>query len=393
MTKEKVIKYLAYAFIVSGLLLNVWTLGLFSSGGFVITTQLVIWAFDIGCILTGIILLKYRNKVNGKEILFSLIPLLIFLLLIEGSLRIYFSLKKDPTNEAQSFSDHFGWVTNPDQSFSTKIEGFDESKVTIGKNGFRRWGDVHSPKKKLMVIGDSYTLGLMVSDGDCYYDVLKKQMPGWEFFTYGCGGYGTLQEYMILDKFIDTIKPDAILFQFCSNDFVDNSFELESQSFTHNNHKVRPYYINGKIEYKYPSLQMEWLMKILEKSYLLKIMNINTDAIIAKKIGSIEEKLTPSNPLMVQSMKITNELLVKCKTRANGIPLFAFAVDKPQWVGNSFSELCKRNSIEFIAGVPEAIDSARSNGIVVDGMPHDAHWNGRGHKIAGDILGAEFINY
>jgi alkylation response protein AidB-like acyl-CoA dehydrogenase len=47
--------------------------------------------------------------------------------------------------------------------------------------------------------------------------------------VYGGHGYGTLQEYLVIDKYIDEIKPDLILLQVCSNDFTNN-LENEAKS-------------------------------------------------------------------------------------------------------------------------------------------------------------------
>ena len=63
----------------------------------------------------------------------------------------------------------------------------------------------------------------------------------------GTGGYGTVQQYLLLEKYFEIIKPSIILHQFCTNDFFDNSIEISRLSTSHNQYYRRPYYINGKI--------------------------------------------------------------------------------------------------------------------------------------------------
>ena len=53
-----------------------------------------------------------------------------------------------------------------------------------------------------------------------------------QVFSYGCGGYGSLQEYMILDKYFDIIDPDIIIIQTSSNDISDNYFSETSLNTT-----------------------------------------------------------------------------------------------------------------------------------------------------------------
>ena len=105
--------------------------------------------------------------------------------------------------------------------------------------GFRQFGDLDSKKMRLLVIGDSFTHATAVSD-DRTYHALLAQLLDVEVFAYGAGGYGTLQELMILDRYIDIIRPDVILWQYCANDFINNDNELERLSLVNNNGWVRP---------------------------------------------------------------------------------------------------------------------------------------------------------
>ena len=117
--------------------------------------------------------------------------------------------------------------------------------------GFRMFGDLRSTRPKVFVIGDSFTQAFQVSDEDTYYATLKDVL-GVEVFAYGAGGYGTLQEYMILDQYMDMIKPTLILWQFCTNDFINNDPALETASLINNNGWRRPYWVDGHIVYIIP---------------------------------------------------------------------------------------------------------------------------------------------
>jgi hypothetical protein len=102
-------------------------------------------------------------------------------------------------------------------------------------------GDVASDKPRVFVIGDSFTQAPEdASDGKTYYSDLKKL--GLEVFAYGGSGYGSLQEFMILDRYYNVVKPDLIVWQYSTNDVVNNSPELETASRVNNNGMVRPYF-------------------------------------------------------------------------------------------------------------------------------------------------------
>ena len=65
----------------------------------------------------------------------------------------------------------------------------------------------------------------------------------------GGGGYGTLQQYLLIKKYFDEIKPTIIIHQFCENDFENNTKQIEKNSILYSQYYFRPYLINDKIVY------------------------------------------------------------------------------------------------------------------------------------------------
>jgi hypothetical protein len=196
-------------------------------------------------------------------------------------------------------SQYLGWENKANYRFIKNLRGYGEIIYSTKEYGFRSFSDVNTRKKKIFVIGDSFTQACSVSDGWTYYDYLEKNNDNIEIFSYGGGGYGSLQEYMILDKYIDIIRPDLILWQFCPNDFINNDHELESASLKNNNHMIRPYYKEGRIEWLYPKQNYGWIYSVVQSSYLLRMLNIRLNILKAEKKGSIEDKLSP-NSLMLK---------------------------------------------------------------------------------------------
>ena len=77
------------------------------------------------------------------------------------------------------------------------------AKISQDGHGFRMFGNVSSGKPRVFVIGDSFTQATDVSDDKTYYAIVKRLLNV-EVFAYGGGGYGSLQECMILDKYIES---------------------------------------------------------------------------------------------------------------------------------------------------------------------------------------------
>ena len=119
-------------------------------------------------------------------------------------------------------------------------------------HGFKRWPKYNDGKPRVLIIGDSFTQMVQVSNGEEWYAYLERAFPDIAFYVFGGGGYGTLQEYMVMDDYFDEIRPDAIIWQFCRNDFHNNYYELDRKDYPYNNHFIRPYLENGNIVYRLP---------------------------------------------------------------------------------------------------------------------------------------------
>jgi len=326
------------------------------------------------------------GKMKKRHILFSVITFIMFLVLMEGGIRAFFWVKNKIDVRGRNFTEYLGWETAANISKKRVVKGYGEIIYSTQKYGFRRFGNTKTDKTKIFVIGDSFTDGHSVSDGKAYYDYLERHNDNIEIFAYGGGGYGSLQEFMLLDRYFDEIKPDLVLWQFCHNDFINNFHELESASLVNNNQMTRPYYKNGAIEWLFPRQYGGWLDKLVQASYLMRLFNVRFNILVAEKKESIEWRLSPAHPLFRKSAKTTSEIMGFVKERIGDIPMAAFSVDATKWVGSTFQDICDEHSIDFIHGLPAAIAEAKKSGVIVDGLPYDGHWNSAGHAIAGEMI-------
>jgi hypothetical protein len=206
-----------------------------------------------------------------------------------------------------------------------------------------------------------------------------------EIFVCGVGGYGSLQEYLLLDKYFSMIKPDIILWQFCSNDLVNNDIDLESASYVVNDRMVRPFLKDGKIIRMYPKRKYDFF-NLAQYSYLVRLVDIKVGTLMNKLYGSIEDKFDQNPQLLTPAIKITSDTMALVHQLAGKIPVVAFEVDHPSWIKDIYPEVCAQNGIYFIPGIPAAVERARLAGEVVNGYPYDDHWNKNGHAIAGKMI-------
>jgi len=330
-----------------------------------------------------------------KKAIFFIIPALMCFGILEGTLRFIYPTKNTIFHERRDYDKKYGWRTVANVSRKRSYEGLShETNYSTVKYGFRKFGNPETVNTKIFVIGDSQTLAKRISDGDTYYDVVKEK-TGAEIFAYGGRGYGTLQEYMILDDYVDEIKPDIILWQFSNNDFINNSFELESSSWKNNNHRTRPYYRNGQIEYKFP--HSSWLYRnILRHSYLIKLFYKKIVIRLAKNRGRIPlDDLSLQNPDFKKSIETTSKILRLVKKRAKETPIVAFKLHgrfKNRDIDKALVDILRELNIFYIHGLVDSLkEEAKKRNINYDDRPHDNHLNRNGNLIVGQIISEYLI--
>lgn len=86
------------------------------------------------------------------------------------------------------------------------------------------WGDgpAERGKRRILVLGDSFTEAVHVADGQTFTTRLEQLFPGIEVLNAGVGGYGTVQEYLYLLEEGLGYRPDLVLVMFYDNDLSDN---------------------------------------------------------------------------------------------------------------------------------------------------------------------------
>lgn len=265
----------------------------------------------------------------------------------------------------------------------------------FGWKGKRIFGDISTGKFKIFIIGDSFT-ATAVTDGPWdddekkYFNVIKQKLNA-EVFVYAGKGYGTTQEYLVLNKYYDEIKPDLIILQVCSNDFSDNSWELRAAGMVASeNFLPRPYWSAGSMEYRYPK-GSNVLIRELCYSRLFYRLFILQDALLPSKNILPGGKKGVGGQGMAgryfgKSTLVTNILIKKMKAKSKETPIVAFAVDDNNgFSSEQFRSIFAENNIEFIESVPKIIQDIQNKGVnltIKDGR----HWNAQGHAICGNIL-------
>lgn len=381
---------LGLVLIFTGIIFNPWILARF----FTVDREIsfpktaMIGLADIFFIFFGYLAIKCQSPLRTKELTRTLIVLLAVLVSLELGLRVYFATKNAISEKQKMFCEDLGWRNRPYFHSSQELPGYGRVDFSTTRDGFRCFGNPQTAKKKILLIGDSFTDASTVSDGKTYYDELRRRFGDVEIFAYGCGGYGSLQEYMILDRYVGVIAPDIVLWQFSENDFINNDLELESRSYVNNNEMKRPYYSNGRVQLVFPKKPGQ--LSLIEHSTLLRFLYV-TFTHVSHLRSTVEMNLNRQDPWFQRSFAITSRIMAMAKERAVGRSFLVFSSDQTGWSEASLKEICQKNGIGYIPGIAGQIARAKESGTKVDGSPFDEHWNETGHRIVGEVL-ADFLS-
>jgi hypothetical protein len=147
------------------------------------------------------------------------------LALAEVALRIAFrnslALVQDERSLMYRYDPVLGWFPVPGRS--NRFVGSRPITVVNNSQGFR--GPEYKPDNRpgLLFLGDSFVWGFDAEAGERFTDLLQARHPEWNVFNVGVSGYGTDQEFLLLQRYFDYFKPKVVFLVVSSEtDEADN---------------------------------------------------------------------------------------------------------------------------------------------------------------------------
>lgn len=130
---------------------------------------------------------------------------------------------------------------------------------------------------RIAVIGDSYVEAMQVNLEDTFFSQLASNLQNKgknvEVLSFGVGGFGTAQEYLLLRDYALKYSPDLVIVSFFSaNDIRNNSYALEKNSdmpYAHLNE-------NGTVEFDDFKISEDYLRKYNSPLRTLVFDNLHT---------------------------------------------------------------------------------------------------------------------
>jgi hypothetical protein len=146
--------------------------------------------------------------------------------LLIGELLVRFVAPQPSMRPRPQFSSDFGLIAYANRTIVNEIPG--QWRFTYSTNALGHRGPLiplsnRYPQPQVVVLGDSYSFGYGVNDGEEYPAQLRALLRGrMEVVNLGMGGWGLTQEIRRFYELGQLYQPAAVILQFTGNDPFDN---------------------------------------------------------------------------------------------------------------------------------------------------------------------------
>ena len=375
-----------------------------------------------------------------------LLGVLVPLLALEGALRVFGPFLPGNYDTGQYVARHptlghfhvpnfRGWIKAPHFTVHLAFNqlGFRDARRSYAK----------SPGTyRILALGDSYVEAAQVQADETVTSRLERALgerasQSVEVVNAGVFGYGTAQQYLLLDQEGENVAPDLILLFFCHcNDVPNNNYRLELPD-ADLGRALKPYFDMGEYDDELklipappPSrstsvrqLLREWSMlyNVVETGVVLKLELDNPREAWNAVGGLIDETrgkydVEPRDEWL-RGWRITEAVLARLRDRANelGAPLVIVSIpewrafDEAYWQRDNQKRNVNAGKMRPDAPVSHLAEIARSIGVrhvdLTDALQaridaeglhgvyieDDLHWTTTGHRVAADVVGSFLI--
>ncbi len=321
-----------------------------------------------------------------KRLLFSLCGFLILLvgLIIGGELLIRFFAPQETLFPRWVYSPEYGSVWPASTTIVNMCPGEWKFIYTTNKHGFRGPAIPISndyEKKNIVILGDSFSFGNGVNDGDQYAAVLAEQLADeYDIINISVGGWGFTQQLRAFYEFGLLYDPQLVLLQFCANDLMDNFINkvtvIRDGRFFFRNTDVKPGLVSAGLLSKCSFIQKSQLYCFI-RNY------IGENVIQAGRRKRGVELSRASIPPHEKFHADLLELFARDLDR-RGIPLLMYAPEdgalRFPFLKNIISQLEEEGLIKYIKVEPwfENVTDYES--------PQGHSWGEKAHRIIGEKL-------
>lgn len=305
----------------------------------------------------------------------AVLSLTVSLLALEGAARLYAA--RTYQGRGMTFDAELGWRPLPNVKKIGTVWGMTRPATTNAQG----WRDrEHNYERaagirRVVAIGDSFTFGVEVDDGERFTDLLPQRIERLEVVNLGVAGYGTGQELRLLETEGVRYRPDVVILTICVNNDFDDIAHERIYSWPKPSYSLD----GGELQLRKPSISTD--IRLRESSYLFEFLYQRVLTAYDKPRLSAGFEDGDAGPLFDALLR-----RFEAVTRDHGARLVAVLAYGPERLGDvtevsrHITEVLERD------GIP-TLDTRRLLATRSPDPNHllysegGVHWNAEGHAI------------
>ncbi len=143
---------------------------------------------------------------------------------------------RDERSLTYRFDPSLGWF--PREGSQKSFTGFRTVSVNHNRFGFRDHEYQQKDKPRIAFVGDSFVWGFDVEEDERFTNKLQTLIPQWEVLNLGVSGFGTDQEFLLLQQWYSTLQPDIVFLV-----YTDGSDDYDNLKRTNFGGYFKPFYL------------------------------------------------------------------------------------------------------------------------------------------------------
>ena len=296
----------------------------------------------------------------------KIIKITCFLLVLILGTDLYLKIQKP---SPYKYDSELGWTTKKNFKHLYHQSDFYNNSYKAAyetdNNGARFSVNINSSgdQIKFLVIGDSFTIDPYVGNDEMWFSIMaNKTKKNYDVRAFGGGGYGSLQQYLLLTKkkyALRNFKPDILIMQFCSNDFSNNNLDIELNNFSLSQYMRRPYLINSEIYYHKSFFTLFFRdMPFFSNSKVFAKLVFIYEFIVRKYFPSNYDKI--DNKIFIEAKRTTFKILKDIRNLHPNIPAFIFSCsNRNSKLNTNWQEMAKQANFMVLNESSNFIDQGR----------------------------------
>jgi hypothetical protein len=288
--------------------------------------------------------------------------------------------------------DELGWVLNTRRGVAERTNHCGERarlEPPPSPHLVRDPGMCPAGRTLVLFVGDSMTQAPQVSTGSAYYDVFARHAGDrYCVFAAGVGGYGTLQESLVLERFVaERRAPDLVLWQTTPNDVINNVYDLERGDPQDNNMMRRPYLDLATDEVRFEDPVYWPFGPLTRASPAFRALFVRVVSIAHQRrydwfarlarAQAIPESERPAR--IEDSFRVVERVVARARARTPGAVIIGFA---GLGLEDRFATAFENAGASYLRGLMAEVERHEA----IDCRPLDSHWNRHGHDVLGQLL-------